>query len=177
MRQVVLDTETTGLNRRRDHGAKVCDGHRIIEIACVEVIDRVVTGRQFHQYIDPGCKIDPKAIKVHGITDGFLKGKPSFKDIVNSFLDFVGNGELVIHNAPFDVAFLDQEFCLLGRELQPIGRRFEVLDTLAMARQRFPGTSNTLQALCNRYGVASTVTHGALLDALMLTHVYLRMTN
>ena len=175
-RQIVLDTETTGLTRR-GHGGKVCDGHRIIEIACVELIDRKVTGRQFHRYVNPGCKIDPRAVKVHGITDEFLEGKPSFDYVVGDFLDFVGDGELIIHNAPFDVAFLDQEFTLLEERQQPIGRRFRVLDTLAMARWMFPGVSNTLQALCVRYEVASTVTHGALLDALMLAHVYLRMTD
>jgi len=170
VRQVILDTETTGLEPEL--------GHRVIEIGCIEVVNRRRTGRVFHRYLCPDRDIDPGALQVHGITAEFLKGQPRFADVSREWLDFVSGAELVIHNAPFDVAFLDAE---LGRLPEPPGRVGElcqVLDTLALARQLHPGQRNGLDALCKRYSVDNSQRdlHGALLDADLLLEVYLAMT-
>lgn len=171
MRYVVLDTETTGM--------PVTEGHRIIEIGCVEVIERRLTGRHYHVYIQPDREVDEGAIAVHGITDDFLKGKPRFKDIADEFHEFIAGAELVIHNAPFDVGFIENEFALLGQtERATVTDYCTVLDTLVMARERHPGQRNTLDALCNRYHVDNSQRelHGALLDAEILADVFLTMT-
>lgn len=169
MRQIFLDTETTGLDPLL--------GHRIIEIAAVEVVNRRPTQNRFHAYLNPEREIDPGAQQVHGITLEFLQDKPRFADVVDEMLDFVAGAELVIHNAPFDVGFLNRELGLLGRE------RIEaacaaVTDTLKMARELRPGQRNGLDALCKHYGVdnSSRTLHGALLDAELLADVYLAMT-
>lgn len=170
MRQIVLDTETTGIDPKQ--------GHRVIEIGCVEMVKRRLTGNTFHQYLQPDREIDAGAIKVHGITNEDLKDKPRFGEIVDTFLTFVDGAELIIHNAPFDVGFLNHELRLLDPKLTAIGDRCQVLDTLEMARKRHPGQKNNLDALCKRYGVDNTKRdlHGALLDAEILADVYLAMT-
>lgn len=171
MRYVVLDTETTGM--------PVTDGHRIIEIGCVEVIERTLTGRHYHVYLQPDRDIDEGAIAVHGITNEFLQDKPRFKDIADEFFNFIEGAELVIHNAPFDIGFINKEFELLGQtDRADITRHCTVLDTLVMARERHPGQRNTLDALCGRYDVDNSgrELHGALLDAEILADVYLAMT-
>lgn len=176
MRQIVLDTETTGLEPRQ--------GHRIIEIGCVELIDRRLTGNHFHQYLQPDREIDAGAIEVHGITNQFLQDKPRFEDIAEDFLAFIKDAELVIHNAPFDVGFIDSEFAkLVKKETKKIKRTkvedvAKVLDTLPMARHMHPGQRNSLDALCKRYEIDNSQRekHGALLDAEILADVYLAMT-
>lgn len=170
MRQIVLDTETTGL----DPSA----GHRIIEIGCVEVVNRRVTGGEFHQYVRPDREIDEGAVKVHGITDAFLADKPDFEAIVQAFIEHVRDAELVIHNAPFDVGFINAELALLGPEWGRIEDYCRVTDTLALARKMHPGQRNSLDALCQRYEVnnAHRELHGALLDARILADVWLAMT-
>lgn len=170
-RYVVLDTETTGM--------PVTDGHRIVEIGCVEVIGRRLTGRHYHVYLQPDREIDEGAMMVHGITDAFLKDKPRFRDVADEFYQFIEGAELVIHNAPFDVGFIENEFALLGQsERATITDYCTVLDTLVMARERHPGQRNTLDALCTRYFVDNSQRelHGALLDAEILADVYLAMT-
>ncbi len=168
MRQIVLDTETTGLEPKQ--------GHRVIEIGCVELENRRLTGRHFHQYIKPERDIDEGAVEVHGITTEFLADKPVFAEIAEQFWQFVRGAELVIHNAPFDMGFLNHEFAKLGRP--NLETECGVLDTLTMARQRHPGQKNSLDALCKRYGVDNSHRdlHGALLDAEILADVYLLMT-
>jgi DNA polymerase-3 subunit epsilon len=170
MRQVVLDTETTGL--------EVVQGHRIIEIGCVEMLNRRATGRVLHHYLNPDREIEEGAQDVHGITSESLADKPRFADIAAEFLEFVKGAELIIHNAPFDVAFLDAELERLGPEWGRIADHCTVIDTLAMAREMHPGQKNSLDALCARYGVdnSSRELHGALLDARLLMDVYLAMT-
>ncbi len=174
MRQVVLDTETTGLEAER--------GHRIIEIGCVEMQNRRPTGRHFHEYLNPEREIDAGAAAVHGITLDKLAGKPRFAEVAQRFLEFVDGAELVIHNAPFDVAFLDSELkrwaALTGAEPAGIRARCRVLDTLALAREMHPGQRNGLDALCKRYSIDNShrQLHGALLDARILADVYLAMT-
>ncbi|MEW6645651.1 MAG: DNA polymerase III subunit epsilon [Pseudomonadota bacterium] len=170
MRQIVLDTETTGL--------EPADGHRIIEIGCVELINRRLTGNTYHQYLQPDREIDAGAIEVHGITNEMLADKPRFADVARDFLDFVSGAELIIHNAPFDVGFINHELKLLGADWGRIDALCTVLDTLAMARQLHPGQKNNLDALCKRYGIDNThrELHGALLDAEILADVYLIMT-
>ena len=170
MRQVVLDTETTGL--------EVSRGHRVIEIGCVEVINRRLTGRHFHQYINPEREIDPGAIEVHGISNEFLADKPTFNRVAAAFLAFIEGAELVIHNAPFDVGFLDSELKRVDAGEPGLGERCRVVDTLLMARHRHPGQRNNLDSLCQRYRVdnSSRELHGALLDAEILADVYLTMT-
>lgn len=170
MRQIVLDTETTGLEPSQ--------GHRIIEIGCVELADRRLTGNTYHQYLQPDRDIDPGAVEVHGITNAFLADKPRFADVVNDFLAFVDGAELIIHNAPFDVGFLDSELMLLGGGHGTIDARCAVLDTLALARKLHPGQRNSLDALCKRYAIDNSRRdlHGALLDAEILADVYLAMT-
>ena len=171
MRQVVLDTETTGLEPSQ--------GHRIIEIGCVELVDRKLTGRHYHQYINPGREVDAGAIEVHGITNEFLVDKPRFKQITADFLAFIDGAELIIHNAPFDVGFIDHEFNSLGTDSPgTVVDYCSVVDTLVMARQKHPGQRNNLDALCQRYEVDNSQRdlHGALLDAEILADVYLLMT-
>jgi len=170
MRQIVLDTETTGLEPSQ--------GHRIIEIGCVELVDRKLTGRHYHQYINPCRAVDEGAMEVHGITDEFLLDKPQFHQVATEFMDFIRGAELVIHNAPFDVGFINHEFKLLTPSLVPVEQSCDVLDTLAMARQKHPGQKNNLDALCKRYFVDNSQRdlHGALLDAEILADVYLLMT-
>lgn len=169
MRQIVLDTETTGLDPHL--------GHRIVEVACVEIANRRFTDRTFHHYLNPDRPSDPGALEVHGLTEEFLRDKPRFPDIVEDFLAFVADAELVIHNAAFDLSFLDAELARLDRP--PILRTSaSVLDTLKLARQLHPGKRNSLDALCERYGVdnSARTLHGALLDARLLGEVYLSMT-
>jgi DNA polymerase-3 subunit epsilon len=170
MRQIVLDTETTGLETSQDH--------RIIEIGCVELVNRKLTGNHYHQFINPQRKVDEGAMQVHGITDEFLQDKPLFENIVDEFLAFVGDSELVIHNAPFDVGFIDHEFSKLSKKPQSITKQCAVVDTLALARNKHPGQRNNLDALCKRYMVDNSQRdlHGALLDAEILADVYLVMT-
>ena len=174
IRQVVLDTETTGMNK----DGTVYLGHRIIEIGCVEVINRRLTGRHFHVYINPGQLVDPEAITVHGITDEFLIDKPTFSQIADEFIDFISGADLVIHNAPFDVGFIDQEFRFLNKKTQPTEDISTVTDTLVMAKKMFPGKRNNLDALSDRFGINTQhrVLHGALLDAEILADVYLLMS-
>ena len=169
MRQVVLDTETTGL--------EVEKGHRIIEIGCVEIVNRRRTDRSFHVYLNPEREIDEAAEEVHGISRQMLVGKPGFADVLEQFMDFIGGAELIIHNADFDVGFIDQEIRLAGGRT-PVTECCQVVDTLALARQLHPGQRNSLDALCKRYQVdnSSRDLHGALLDAQLLADVYLAMT-
>ena len=170
MRQIVLDTETTGL--------EPSDGHRIIEIGCVELLDRRLTGNTYHQYIQPDREIDAGAIEVHGITNESLADKPRFVDIAAEFLEFVQGAELVIHNAPFDVGFINHEFGLLQNSPGTVADHCGVLDTLSLARRMHPGQRNSLDALCRRYEIDNSQRqlHGALLDAEILADVYLAMT-
>lgn len=174
IRQVVLDTETTGMNK----DGTIYLGHRIIEIGCVEVINRRLTGRHFHVYINPGQFVDPEAINVHGITDEFLQDKPAFEQVADEFIEFIRGADLVIHNAPFDVGFMDQEFRFLNKKTQPTEDISTVTDTLVMAKKMFPGKRNNLDALSDRYGINTKhrVLHGALLDAEILADVYLLMS-
>ena len=169
MRQIVLDTETTGLDWR--------NGDRVIEIGCVELLNRSLTGRHYHVYINPGRGIDAEAVAVHGITEEFLADKPKFAHIVGEFEDFVRDAELVIHNASFDVGFLDHELELLGRG-RLSGLCAGVIDTLKLAKEQNPGKKASLDALCDRYEIdnAHRELHGALLDAELLAEVYLAMT-
>jgi DNA polymerase-3 subunit epsilon len=168
MRKIVLDTETTGL--------EPSEGHRVIEVACLERHGRRATGRHFHRYMNPERAIDIGASQVHGMTAEDLLDKPKFADIVDEFLEFVSGAELLIHNAPFDVAFLNAELALLGRPR--IDTVCTVTDTLAMAREQHPGKKNNLNALCERYAVdhSQRTLHGALLDAQLLADVWLAMT-
>ncbi len=170
MRQVVLDTETTGLDPK--------SGHRIIEIGCVELFNRQITGQTFHVYLQPDRQVDPEAMKVHGITDEFLLEKPRFIEIVDQFLTFIGTAELIIHNAPFDVGFLNSELKLWKADQTPIDKTCSILDTLVLARKRYPSQKNNLDALCKRFNIDNTQRqlHGALLDAQILAEVYLAMT-
>ncbi|WP_022962322.1 DNA polymerase III subunit epsilon [Halopseudomonas pelagia] len=170
MREVVLDTETTGIDPK--------DGHRIIEIGCVELLDRRLTGRHFHVYINPEREVEEGAFAVHGISDEFLSDKPLFADVANDFMQFVKGARLVIHNAAFDIGFLDMELERLGGLLGKMGEHCGVVDTLMMAREKHPGQRNSLDALCKRYMVDNSQRdlHGALLDAEILADVYLTMT-
>lgn len=170
MRQIVLDTETTGL--------EVSQNHRIIEIGCVELINRRVTGNDWHFYFNPDREVDAGAFEVHGISNDFLADKPRFRERAEDFLGYVDGAELVIHNAAFDVGFLDHELSLLDPPAEPLDSRCSVLDTLALARQKHPGQRNNLDALCKRYDIDNShrSLHGALLDARILADVYLIMT-
>ena len=170
MRQIVLDTETTGL--------EPAEGHRIIEIGCVELVDRRLSRNNFHQYLQPDREIDQGAVEVHGITNEFLRDKPRFADIAEDFLDYVRDAELIIHNAPFDVGFLDHELSKWSEQARRIEQLCQVIDTLTMARSLHPGQRNSLDALCKRYAVDNSKRdlHGALLDAEILADVYLAMT-
>ncbi len=169
-RIVVLDTETTGLNPQ--------EGHRIIEIGCVEMVKRRLTGKRFHVYINPDRIIDEGAIAVHGITNQFLDDKPHFEQIVDDFIAFIKDAELVIHNAPFDVGFINNELSRLNNKSGTITDYSEVFDTLTYARKKHPGQRNSLDALCKRYGIDNSHRdlHGALLDAEILADVFLLMT-
>ena len=170
MRQIVLDTETTGLEPEQ--------GHRIIEIGAVELIDRKRSGKRFHSYLNPQREIDDGALEVHGITREFLDGKPVFADVCDEFVEFVRGADLIIHNAPFDTSFIDDEFSRISGADLHIDDLCQVEDSLALARRRHPGQRNSLDALCRRYGVNNThrKLHGALLDAEILVDVYLAMT-
>ena len=174
MRQIIMDTETTGIDPK--------EGHRIIEIGAVEVVNRRLTGRTYHQYINPQRAIDPEAIAIHGITDERVASEPVFGDIAGAFWAFIEGAELVIHNAPFDVGFINAEFERLKQEggpaLGPVESGCGVLDTLKMARAKHPGQRNSLDALCKRYDIdnSSRTLHGALLDSEILADVYLAMT-
>lgn len=166
MREIVLDTETTGLSP--------AEGHRIVEIGCVEVVNYVATGRTLHLYINPDMAMPADAEAVHGLTDAFLSDKPAFAEIASQFLEFIGDSKLVIHNAEFDMRFLNAELKLHGLPTLPADR---AIDTLALARQRYPGAKATLDALCQRFGIdlAARTLHGALLDAQLLASVYLEL--
>jgi DNA polymerase-3 subunit epsilon len=168
-RFIVLDTETTGLG--------VQDGHRIIEIGCVEIANRRISGKTLHQYLDPEREIDEGAMQVHGLTLEMLQGKPLFADVADDFLAFVNGADILIHNASFDVGFLDAELSRIKRPAFAEGCG-EIIDTLAMARELHPGRRNSLDALCDRYGISNAhrKLHGALLDAELLADVYLAMT-
>lgn len=173
-RIVVLDTETTGMNKLGVH----YEGHRIIEIGAVEVINRRLTGRNFHVYLKPDRLVDPEAFGVHGISDEFLADKPTFADIADDFIEYIRSGELVIHNATFDIGFMDYEFDMLGRDLPKTETFCKITDSLAMARKLFPGKRNNLDALSDRYLIDNSkrTLHGALLDSEILAEVYLMMT-
>ena len=168
MRQIILDTETTGLNPKQ--------GHKIIEIGCIEVASRKVTANHYHQYIFPEREVEAEAMAVHGITNEYLADKPVFKVIAQAFVDFVQGAELIIHNAPFDVGFLNHELALVG--MPPVDEICTITDTLVMARNKYPGRRNSLDALCKRLGInnAHRELHGALLDSEILAEVYLAMT-
>lgn len=168
MRQIVLDTETTGLDATK--------GHRVIEIGALELVNRRANGRAYHVYLNPGREIDAGAIAVHGISNEFLADKPRFAEVVDEFLAFVRDAELIIHNAPFDVGFLDAELGRLGQG--SIRLQSKILDTLKLAKELHPGQKNSLDALCKRYEVDNSGRsyHGALLDAQLLAEVYLAMT-
>lgn len=171
MRQIVLDTETTGIDPKQ--------GHRVIEIGCVEMVNRRLTGNHFHVYVNPEREVEYEAIQVHGITNEYLADKPKFRDVFDGFVNFIKGAQLVIHNAPFDTGFMDHEFSLL-RTPQPVitSKICTVLDTLKLARDLHPGQKNNLNALCRRYGIDNShrELHGALLDAEILADVYLLMT-
>ncbi|KJZ10682.1 MAG: DNA polymerase III subunit epsilon [Marinomonas sp.] len=169
MRQIILDTETTGIDPKQ--------GHRIIEIGCVEMVDRKLTQNHFHVYINPDRQVEEEAFQVHGIGDEFLADKPRFHEIAQDFLNYIQGAELVIHNAPFDVGFIDHEFAKLGN-FPKVADICSVFDTLAFARNKHPGAKNNLDALCRRYGIDNShrELHGALLDSEILADVYLLMT-
>lgn len=166
IREVVLDTETTGLNP--------LNGDRMVEIGCVELINHIETKNNFHVYLNPLCDISEEVVKIHGLTKDFLADKPLFSDIVDDFLDFLKDSDLIIHNAPFDMSFINNELKLLGKEIIPISR---AVDTLAMARRRFPGSANNLDTLCKKFNIDNSARdkHGALLDAELLAEVYLEL--
>ncbi|QCI17072.1 DNA polymerase III subunit epsilon [Buchnera aphidicola (Aphis helianthi)] len=174
-RIIVLDTETTGIN----NFGKPFINHRIIEIGAVEIINRRFTGNNFHVYIQPNRLIDSNALKIHGITNDFLSDKPLFKNIAKKFFNYIRNSQLVIHNASFDIGFINQEFSLLKNKIIDISKFCYIIDTLKIARELFPGKKNTLDALCNRYKIKNChrVLHGALLDSFLLGKLYLLMTS
>lgn len=170
LRQIFLDTETTGLEIR--------DGNRIIEIGCVEMIDRKLTGNNYHQYIKPDRDSEEGALNVHGITTEFLADKPRFVDISEDFLNYIKGAELIIHNAPFDVGYLDNELSMANASIRNVAAISEIKDSLVLARQMHPGQRNSLDALCKRYYISNLhrELHGALLDSEILADVYLAMT-
>ena len=170
LRQIILDTETTGI--------RIEEGHRVIEIGCVEMIDRRLTGQHFHRYINPEREVEAGALAVHGITNAFLHDKPFFHTIANELMDFISGAELIIHNAPFDLSFINNELSLTRQGWKSLTEYCHVIDTLQMARQMHVGQRNSLDALCKRYGIDNTKRelHGALLDAHLLAQVYLAMT-
>ncbi|MEZ5853013.1 MAG: DNA polymerase III subunit epsilon [Hyphomicrobiaceae bacterium] len=167
LREIVLDTETTGLDHR--------SGDRLIELGCVEIVNRIPTGKELHKFINPeNRQVHPEALQVHGITDEFLKDKPTFREVAPEFLEFIGDAPLVIHNATFDIGFLNAE---LGRLKLPEIQSHRVVDTLMLARRKHPGGPNSLDALCRRYGIdnSNRTKHGALLDSLLLALVYVEL--
>lgn len=170
MRQVVLDTETTGLEVKK--------GHRVIEIGCVELLERRPSGRTWHVYLNPDRAVDEGARAVHGIEDAFLLDKPRFRDVIDEFIGFVSGAEIIAHNASFDVGFLDAELRLVDPLIGPLGDHAQILDTLQLAREKYPGQQNNLNALCRRLGIDNQhrELHGALVDAYLLAEVYLAMT-
>ncbi|MDB6096870.1 MAG: dnaQ [Francisellaceae bacterium] len=170
MRQILFDTETTGLSPEK--------GHRLTEIGCLEMVNRKLTGRSFHSYLHPEREVDAKAEEITGLNLAFLKDKPKFIEVVEDFLYFIKDSELIIHNAPFDVGFINHELNLIKHPLEKIEQIVTVTDTLLMARKRFPGQKNNLDALCKRYNIdnSNRTLHGALLDADILAKVYLAMT-
>ena len=167
MREIVLDTETTGLDPKK--------GDRVVEIGCIEMENRFLTGQSFHQYINPERAMPPDAFAIHGLSDGFLKDKPRFAEIADAFLDFIGDATLVIHNASFDIMFLNHELAKLGK---PPILNDRVIDTLMLARRKHPGQANSLDALCQRYNIDNSrrTRHGALLDSEILAEVYGELT-
>jgi DNA polymerase III subunit epsilon len=171
MRQIILDTETTGLEWRK--------GNRVVEIGCVELLERRPSGRNFHRYLKPDCEFEPGAQEVTGLTLEFLADKPRFEEVVEEFLAYIDGAELIIHNAAFDLGFLDSELSRLGSQYGRMLDRVSVVDTLLLARQRYPGQRNSLDALCKRLGVdnAHRQLHGALLDAQILADVYIALTS
>ncbi|MDT8428583.1 MAG: DNA polymerase III subunit epsilon [Pseudomonadales bacterium] len=170
MRQIVLDTETTGLDPLQ--------GHRIVEIGCVEIVNRKLTGRHLHIYLNPEREVDEAAFEIHGLSNEFLQDKSLFAQVAREFIEFINGAELIIHNAPFDVGFLDNELQRLQAGYKNIADYASIIDTLSMARKKHPGQRNNLDALCKRYGVDNSQRdlHGALLDAEILADVYLLMT-
>ncbi len=166
LREIVFDTETTGLD--------AANGDRLIELGCIEIVNRIPTGREFHRYMNPQRDLHPDAVKVHGLTADFLKDKPLFKDIADEFLDFIGDAPLVAHNANFDMGFVNAELARLPRAPLTFDR---VVDTLALARRRHPAGPNSLDALCKRYGIdlSQRTKHGALLDSMLLAGVYVEL--
>jgi DNA polymerase-3 subunit epsilon len=173
-RIVVLDTETTGINKKELPHIN----HRIIEIGAVEIVNRRFTGNNFHVYIRPNRSIDPEALKIHGITDDFLLKKPLFKDIADNFLNYIKNSQLVIHNAAFDLGFINQELIIWNKKIEKIDTICSIIDTLKIARKLFPGKKNTLDALCVRYKINKSHRnlHSAILDSYLLGKLYLLMT-
>jgi len=170
MRQVVLDTETTGLSAQH--------GHRLTEIGCLELIDRKITGRSFQTYLNPERELDEKAAEITGLSWSMLRDKPKFAAVADDLIAFIDGAELIIHNAPFDLGFLDYELTMINHSWGTISRKLEVIDTLLLAREQHPGQRNSLDALCKRYAIDNShrTKHGALLDAEILAHVYLAMT-
>jgi DNA polymerase-3 subunit epsilon len=170
MRQIILDTETTGL--------RVEEGHRLIEIGCLEMINRKLTGEYYHQYVNPLRTVDPAAVAIHGITDEFLKDKPLFTQVADEFMNFIKGADLIIHNAPFDVSFINHELYLARSTWKQVSDHCSVIDTLQLARKMHAGQRNSLDALCKRYGVDNSKRdlHGALVDTDLLAQVYLAMT-
>ncbi len=170
MRQIILDTETTGLSTE--------EGHRIVEMGCLEMVNRKLTGKRYHQYINPERDIAEGALAVHGITADFLQSKPTFREIAREFMDFISGAELLIHNAPFDVGFINYELHLTKQTWKPLTKYCRIVDTLVIARQLHIGQRNSLDALCKRYNIDNSQRdlHGALLDAHLLAQVYLAMT-
>ena len=172
MRQIILDTETTGLDPLR--------GHRITEIGCIEMVDRRPTGRQYQTYLNPEREVDPDAARITGLTTEFLKDKPKFIDVADELMSFLNQNEpeIIIHNAPFDLSFLNHELNLIKHAVRPLEKHFTIVDTLIMARQMYPGQRNSLDALCKRYNINNTHReyHGALLDSELLMSVYLALT-
>ena len=168
MRYIVLDTETTGLDPD--------DGHKIIEIGCIEILNRSITNNTFHKYINPNREIDIEASKIHGLTNSFLREKPLFEEVYSEFREYISNSPLIIHNAPFDIGFLKKEHSIISISDDFLNN--EIIDSLKLARKISPGKKNTLDALCERYSVDNSdrTLHGALLDAKLLAFVYLKMT-
>ena len=177
MRQLILDTETTGRPDKNTEEAVAESGHRVIEIGVVELVDRRLTGKDFQSHLNPERKIPFDSIEIHGITDEMVADKPLFKDLVGDFLDYVKDAEIIMHNAPFDRSFINNELALLGLDDRLEGH-CEITDTLVFARKKHPGQRNSLDALCSRYEVDTTnrEVHGALIDAKLLANVYLLMT-
>ncbi|CAL4321319.1 DNA polymerase III subunit epsilon [Buchnera aphidicola] len=175
IRQIALDTETTGINNK----GIFYEQHRIIEIGAIEIIDRDFTGNNFHTYIQPNRSVDPKAFSVHGISDKFLKNKPIFNEIAVDFLNYINGAELIIHNATFDIGFINYELSMLNLQIKNILSCSTVIDTLLLSRKIFPGKKNTLDSLCSRYFIKNYERnlHSALLDAQLLAKVYLAMTS